>query len=201
MPLIFQSTLPARGATCGRPESAGHWTISIHTPREGSDDRLQAGPCGGNHFNPHSPRGERHRAAGGPPEEKDFNPHSPRGERRFGGVVMDRKGKFQSTLPARGATCDPLPANLPVQISIHTPREGSDSGIWRRCGGSSNFNPHSPRGERRRDRLAGMLGQAISIHTPREGSDSCIIIRLCNAKYFNPHSPRGERQNRRKKHA
>ena len=56
--------------------------ISIHTPREGSDLH-RSSVCGLLFY---------------------FNPHSPRGERRLGGVMVDRKSKFQSTLPARGAT-------------------------------------------------------------------------------------------------
>ena len=35
--LIFQSTLPARGATSARQASAGSRPISIHAPRTGSD--------------------------------------------------------------------------------------------------------------------------------------------------------------------
>ncbi len=37
MTFIFQSTLPARGATFGSGGSSGTIDISIHAPREGSD--------------------------------------------------------------------------------------------------------------------------------------------------------------------
>ena len=124
---IFQSTLPARGATRGRifkrfprkisihaPRTgsdsfrhAGVWyiPISIHAPRTGSD--FQGGACRYWfwHFNPRSPHGERrsfhfllHDF------DKHFNPRSPHGERR--------------------------PQTSP-------------------CKGGWDFNPRSPHGERR----------------------------------------------------
>ncbi len=60
---------------------------------------------------------------------------------------------FQSTLPVRGVT-DAVPRErLRPDISIHTPREGSDPA-----------QAFCRRGQ----------GRCISIHTPREGSDSKI---------------------------
>ena len=57
----FQSTLPARGATQwitdNHPPRA---IISIHAPREGSDRLFSTGVPLQLHFNPRSPRGERH---------------------------------------------------------------------------------------------------------------------------------------------
>ena len=80
---LFLSTLPARGATKNRGEFLGHGHISIHAPREGSDERAarpgdrvteisihaprEGSDCGGRQVNgetenfyPRSPRGERH---------------------------------------------------------------------------------------------------------------------------------------------
>ena len=77
---------------------------------------------------------------------------------------------FLSTLPARGATCDPH--NIPDAwvISIHAPREGSDSDIASAFAGLLDFYPRSPRGERRNNQT----GQSHDAH-------------------FYPRSPRGER--------
>ena len=77
--------------------------ISIHAPRTGSDRR----PCLG--------------AAG----RRDFNPRSPHGERQ-GGLINEGTERFQSTLPARGAT-------LRILFAFH---------------GRKHFNPRSPHGER-----------------------------------------------------
>ena len=100
---------------------------------------------------------------------------------------------FQSTLPARGATGAggqllPLPP-----ISIHAPREGSDGAIVTGIGDLMDFNPRSPRGERRETGLVGSGVVGISIHAPREGSDG--IGGRCGGVLgdFNPRSPRGER--------
>ena len=82
--------------------------ISIHAPREGSDRR------------------NRRRA-----EKLSISIHAPReGSDSISCAAQSftRKGRFQSTLPVRGAT---LPIRLrnavSVFISIHAPREGSDS--------------------------------------------------------------------------
>ena len=58
---VFQSTLPARGATIGLQPRQRIAVISIHAPRTGSDRRQVAGNLlPGEDFNPRSPHGERH---------------------------------------------------------------------------------------------------------------------------------------------
>ena len=124
---VFQSTLPARGATYG----VLYVIILIGD------------------FNPRSPQGERHLFF--PPWgvfQLDFNPRSPQGERPSQILASCTQSLFQSTLPARGATLLTSVAGLPevfqstlpargatpfqrdgihhVGISIHAPRKGSD---------------------------------------------------------------------------
>ena len=79
--------------------------------------------------------------------------------------------RFQSTLPARGATNAEFTDTVQTTISIHAPREGSD--ILHKLHGLDlcNFNPRSPRGERPLSRGPGS-----------------------SSGYFNPRSPRGERR-------
>ena len=59
-PLLFQSTLPARGATCAVDQPHAGDGISIHAPRTGSDWTRRRLPSKGEDFNPRSPHGERH---------------------------------------------------------------------------------------------------------------------------------------------
>ena len=124
--------------------------ISIHAPREGSDQRLKVRLKATKNFNPRSPRGERppndiiyslnlcisiHAPREGSDQRlkvrlkatKNFNPRSPRGERPPNDIIY----------------------SLNLCISIHAPREGSDV-----RGGDK-----------------GDEGRRISIHAPREGSD------------------------------
>ena len=212
--LLFQSTLPARGATARRRHGGPEKQISIHTPREGSDALGRKYNSVIRHFNPHSPRGER------PAEDKrveagfDFNPHSPRGERppQCWDIILLQR--FQSTLPARGATSQAGSGELPEGISIHTPREGSDPdektdrnlkyiSIHTPREGSdfcssayprpSPISIHTPREGSDRRGLEVDLVLPISIHTPREGSDSISFVMGLSMCNFNPHSPRGER--------
>ena len=80
---VFQSTLPARGATdFAKAGIAQRYYISIHAPRTGSDIV----------------------AVGCTSRRRHFNPRSPHGERHGGGVLLVSLEIFQSTLPARGAT-------------------------------------------------------------------------------------------------
>ena len=111
--------------------------ISIHAPRTGSD-------C---------PALRDNRVV------SDFNPRSPHGERPRGTFTSDFFIKFQSTLPARGAT-QPHGADAPkFGISIHAPRTGSDQvKAFNIALALFDFNPRSPHGER--------LSQDTSSHAP-----------------------------------
>ena len=125
--IAFQSTLPARGATRRSRDGASVLTISIHAPRTGSDVILPDSrplpkqfqstlPARGatrvaslafsyfDYFNPRSPHGERPYCRTTSSPGKHFNPRSPHGERLEVGDVYTND-EFQSTLPARGATC------------------------------------------------------------------------------------------------
>ena len=171
---IFQSTLPARGATRRHRRHIATYTISIHAPRTGSDGADVRRGGQGQHFNPRSPHGERPLTQAIPRRmQRDFNPRSPHGERlrlggrRGGGGHFNPRSPHGERLRGRDA---PTRA---VVISIHAPRTGSDGqprkqmhracifqstlparGATARCFAlsviQSNFNPRSPHGERRR---------------------------------------------------
>ena len=124
-------------------------------------------------------------------------------------------GKFQSTLPARGATIRlfvdiryssisihaprtgsdilPMPQGMPRHISIHAPRTGSDRYPYGIKAAEKTFQSTLPA---RGATTAGdgqNAGAGISIHAPRTGSDATVhgvLPRMC---YFNPRSPHGER--------
>ena len=125
------------------------------------------------------------RGATGPPwsarpPQHYFNPRSPRGERL---AVTDQVSHgqriFQSTLPARGATAGGRLQRPGGRISIHAPREGSDWRLNTLPRIRLNFNPRSPRGERRFTSFSFDCALVISIHAPREGSDSTAGTSVC----------------------
>ena len=126
---LFQSTLPAGGATknCRRIRGKNH--ISIHAPRGGSDIGIRSPPrYSGLYFNPRSPRGERLESKLlAYSHLRHFNPRSPRGERLMAICALVISFIFQSTLPAGGATTDQRQTPDTRRISIHAPRGGSDS--------------------------------------------------------------------------
>ena len=109
-------------------QSAEVGDISIHAPRMGSDFGFSIDSCKfSENFNPRSPHGERRphlihdvchivisihaprmgsdRLTWGEPSRTTyFNPRSPHGERHVQGYLSTNLQKFQSTLPAWGAT-------------------------------------------------------------------------------------------------
>ncbi|EOQ37160.1 hypothetical protein HMPREF1526_02079, partial [Butyricicoccus pullicaecorum 1.2] len=162
---------------CGERQHASSFSlnsssISIHTPHAGSDHswanmrRLQ------HDFNPHSPCGERRgvwRAA----VQGIISIHTPHAGSDLTLTSRSRMvAIFQSTLPMRGATLTDGATLTVVDISIHTPHAGSDRVLVHFSSFCyTNFNPHSPCGERR-----------------------LLIVLLRIRSYFNPHSPCGERR-------
>ena len=213
----FQSTLPARGATLPKagcrmrgsyfnPRSPRgerlppmihgsiNIRISIHAPREGSDDSASSKVFSIS-ISIHAPR-----------EGSDqityfysrvcryFNPRSPRGERPFEGGQNEQGKEFQSTLPARGATpmeskncrIESFQSTLPARGATHIEAAKNMQIKY--------FNPRSPRGERRFPALVQASLDCISIHAPREGSDHFFSRLFNEMSYFNPRSPRGERR-------
>ena len=157
--------------------------ISIHAPRGGSD-RQRSGPESPMaNFNPRSPRGERLYSKDGIAYAKAFQSTLPAGgATSYSFALMFASSRFQSTLPAGGATKFGNDPTVFMAISIHAPRGGSDgacrhnrhvvgqfqstlpaggatSAASPRCAPASNFNPRSPRGERRDGFLSGRFSR------------------------------------------
>ena len=65
----FQSTHPARGATCLLLHPSHKASISIHAPREGCDYRYPTSPRWISYFNPRTPRGVRQQTL---PKSREF---------------------------------------------------------------------------------------------------------------------------------
>ena len=148
---VFQSTLPARGATDMGARECEADAISIHAPRTGSDSGRSQVFKRKEHFNPRFPHGERLLGSLLNPPGEGISIHAP----RTGSDALVERLKIRLN-----------------QISIHAPRTGSDGtgtvkliimdafqstlparGATRvlRCGSAHKryFNPRSPHGERR----------------------------------------------------
>ena len=170
---LFQSTLPARGAT-----------YSPHAVR-----------CAPPHFNPRSPHGERptsvplfdfaiaisiHAPRTGSDDKASINSrlsdlisiHAPRtGSDGGDDRALRIARRFQSTLPARGAT---------GQLYSFVPR-------------FEHFNPRSPHGERQ---IVSSLRKADNHFNPRSphGERPERETAVAMDVDFNPRSPHGERR-------
>ena len=192
---VFQSTLPARGATKSRRAHARKGQISIHAPRTGSDHGTPRLTRAGHDFNPRSPHGERHNLELQAGSHLHFNPRSPHGERQAGrarqnggphisihaprtgsdtraAVRVTASQSFQSTLPARGATTYEVKPELDHYISIHAPRTGSDAPGRMEDPMIYKFQSTLPARGATKSMTIAARNLKISIHAPRTGSDS-----------------------------
>ena len=120
--------------------------------------------------------------------------------------------RFQSTLPARGATertmalanCQTdfnprsphgerpvvtAEENAEAVISIHAPRTGSDTGKNRHETGRI-ISIHAPRTGSDPAGVRLQYCHAISIHAPRTGSDVLSPLQLASTSYISIHAPR-----------
>ena len=152
MILLFQSTLPSRGATREIRRIEREDPFQSTLPSRGATATAISAPCRDRYFNPRSPRGERRgrgcrhipttpisihaplagsdasRARWQPLPGVNFNPRSPRGERRTAPEYIYMPNQFQSTLPSRGATVYRTRVRSDeIWISIHAPLAGSDA--------------------------------------------------------------------------
>ena len=172
-PLVpFQSTLPARGATASWPQSS---------PSK-------------RYFNPRSLHGERRFIIVSPPADRHISIHAP----CTGSDMMAQRGtgsryRFQSTLPARGATTQQRRAALIRTISIHAPCTGSDSTLDEFKAFLDAFQSTLPaRGATRRNtpRFYPKDFNPRSLH----GERLTKLKRQLANFYFNPRSLHGERR-------
>ena len=146
-------------------------------------------------FNPRSPHGERR---GGVSEHHraplNFNPRSPHGERPSRSVPSRSTAKISIHAPRTGSDDRDWLANFARQnISIHAPRTGSDQDGRTPGRRTPYFNPRSPHGERRCQKVRNGLPAAFQSTLPARGATRlphCLIACLA---YFNPRSPHGER--------
>ena len=145
----FQSTHPARGATCLSSTASSRQGFQSTHPARGATPGLEGLATRADVFqSTHPARGATRFLLWFLPCCGNFNPRTPRGVRLQNQEIQYHQQEFQSTHPARGATLTLGQPAYTSGISIHAPREGCD-------------------GDHRDGRRAG----AISIHAPREGCD------------------------------
>ena len=174
---LFQSTLPARGATYPKVFHTLTALFQSTLPARGATVSPESRCTERADFNPRSPHGERpafhqRQHAGG-----TISIHAPRtgSDLRWQCGAFSITG-FQSTLPARGATVEVLCRSRRFQ----------------------HFNPRSPHGERRkRMRLPASTAVNFNPRSPH-GERRYNALHTDSAEYnFNPRSPHGERRTTR----
>ena len=145
----FQSTLPAWGATSFPRGSALQVSFQSTLPAWGATPLRNLKYCRG-HISIHAPRMGSDVLLGSSNRWLlYFNPRSPHGERRD----MDDKAlylfAFQSTLPAWGATFSSgFASRLVIPFQSTLPAWGATIGHRRAVPIIAYFNPRSPHGER-----------------------------------------------------
>ena len=142
--------------------------ISIHAPRAGSDRSIWSLGMARENFNPRSPCGERlYTYPGIRRHLPHFNPRSPCGERPSWERSLDNR----------------------IDISIHAPRAGSDSGFYNMDCMEGIFQSTLPVRGATRIKKNAQYNSNISIHAPRAGSDD-IGYWLYTEDGISIHAPR-----------
>ena len=148
---IFQSTLPARGATSHRRVFLVYGCPFQSTlPARGATSATRREGAGV-YFNPRSPHGERPHHARRIHHPRHFNPRSPHGERL--NVPDEAIDAIVISIHAPRTGSDHVVAFKSEEkrdISIHAPRTGSDMMTDSPQHIEQDFNPRSPHGERPR---------------------------------------------------
>ena len=169
--LMFQPTLPLRGATVIASSACPKRLVSTHAPLAGSDAPMRLVAAFQHCFNPRSPCGERPERARIRGGNTGFNPRSPCGERPRSGSYLVAASEFQPTLPLRGATRAPV--GRFVSICCFNPRSpcGERHDKDTEEDGTPKFQPTLPlRGATRSPRVA-YRSSPVSTHAPLAGSD------------------------------
>ena len=149
------------------------------------------------YFNPRTPRGVRLAADAPTPPHPCISIHAPReGCDTAIAASYTPLDLFQSTHPARGATCAEHCDRHPCGISIHAPREGCDPMLPNNTVGNEVISIHAPREGCDYQSASYGLSDSISIHAPREGCDlGRANLATAIRSNFNPRTPRGVRRN------
>ena len=170
---LFQSTLPAKGATRDNAINIGIILISIHAPRGGSDSTWGAKNNTMANFNPRSPRGERQEIYAQGTDKDDISIHAPReGSDLVSPRDFRSRLNFNPRSPRGGATCKLLTT---IALFVY-------------------FNPRSPRGERPPVQYRSILSILFQSTLPAGGATCRLSLFKMILRYFNPRSPRGERR-------
>ena len=170
LPLSFQLTHPARGATTLDAEIyAIHITFQLTHPVRGATCRFHGSSLEKRFQLTYPARGATnfvgntlHHAAG------NFNPRTPRGATALPGVIVSYDPDFNSHTPrgVRRLRGDHKRRGLP--ISTHTPREGCDGTAYTKVSSKTYFNSHTPRGVRPSPKFVAVFNNSdFNSRTPR----------------------------------
>ena len=108
--------------------------------------------------------------------------------------VSAKEYKFQSTLPAGGATYEVFTALCKLLISIHAPRGGSDFNLTNKQAKVLDISIHAPRGGSDRNfEFYRTFAYGFQSTLPAGGATAIGDSGPLRWRYFNPRSPRGER--------
>ena len=155
MMLIFQSTLPARGAT-----------------------HRAADRCCHRYFNPRSPHGERLVAEILCVRAQAISIHAPRtgSDKPPAGRTSRRRTEISIHAPRTGSDVRCFAFRGVLSISIHAPRTGSDLTYQPETRWQIDFNPRSPHGERRIKTPIPSVTGGFQSTLPARGATIAVVL-------------------------
>ena len=213
--MIFQSTLPARGATYKSPLARCQEVFQSTLPARGATGQNTISGILTELFQSTLPARGATRTIGEEEPHVPISIHAPRTGSDMPPTKMVRYCCISIHAPRTGSDSGGRSDDAVVGISIHAPRTGSD-GFQRppfvrrssisihapRTGSDDKPNSratcfrisiHAPRTGSDHGESSFLFTSAISIHAPRTGSDAWHLRGKQMKANFNPRSPHGER--------
>ena len=188
----FQSTLPARGATPPKHGSTRIPGISIHAPRTGSDRDWKRGAENPERISIHAPRtGSDDISAIAKDKYNQFQSTLPARGATDAGTKRGTSGQFQSTLPARGATHEMRHTYISIIFQSTLPARGATRWHFAAFCGTMNFNPRSPHGERLLAAYGFRMAGVFQSTLPARGATDADVLFLCNVEFQSTLPARG----------
>ena len=127
-------------------------------------------------------------------DAENFNPRSPHGERHGDLHELDYPLKFQSTLPARGATRRAVQNKSPRQFQSTLPARGATAWTAGMLSWTRRISIHAPRTGSDLSRQSNRRkNEAFQSTLPARGATAGDFLPAQLLHHFNPRSPHGER--------
>ena len=193
--MIFQPTLPVRGATRGRPRIGARTRISTHAPRAGSDPNYTQKPGANPSISTHAPRAGSDAPRTWRPSPESISTHAPRAGSDAGQKPPYRSIRHFNPRSPCGERLQLVSLNYNINENFNPRSPCGERQVWNTSFISgSRFQPTLPVRGATRHRPGATRGFPFQPTLPVRGATRQRRRTMSLNENFNPRSPCGERR-------